>query len=350
MVNQGLGMNKHRGRLRAAGVCCLVSCAAFFVASPAGGRDCNGNGSEDTLDLERGSSRDCDSNDVPDECDLGPGNLLFSEPIERTLEGFIGVLNVTVLADFTSDGLPDLVSFLPEKLLFFEGSGHGEFLEPAMVPVGFNIISSAIAADTNRDGLRDIVAVAIPGSTGDSFVLLLEGKGDGTFEEPVLRVPGGDQPRTVAAADLDADGAVDLITSNAASNTASVWWNQGSGDFPSSTGYVLSTNARSVAAGDVDGDGDLDLVATHIGSGQVSVLWNEGGRQFSVTQGVWVGGLADSILLADFDGDGDFDLASSSEGRDSMPRSPRSWSSRKFRRPICASGRRGCSSSAWDCC
>ena len=43
------------------------------VSYEANGKDCNGNGIEDSIDIAEGKSSDCNSNGVPDECDLANG-------------------------------------------------------------------------------------------------------------------------------------------------------------------------------------------------------------------------------------------------------------------------------------
>jgi FG-GAP-like repeat len=52
-------------------------------------------------------------------------------------------------------------------------------------------------------------------------VSVLLGNGDGTFQ-PQQRFAVGVQPFSVAVADLDEDGLLDLVTANAGSNDVSV--------------------------------------------------------------------------------------------------------------------------------
>ncbi|MBM3990289.1 MAG: hypothetical protein FJ298_04695 [Planctomycetes bacterium] len=46
-------------------------CAPTHTQAATGGRDCNGNGIEDAIDIANGTSSDLDGDGVPDECRFG---------------------------------------------------------------------------------------------------------------------------------------------------------------------------------------------------------------------------------------------------------------------------------------
>ncbi len=52
-----------------------MTCVALFAVSAAA-LDCNGNGIEDTVDINEGTSQDCNGNGVPDECDIASGTSM----------------------------------------------------------------------------------------------------------------------------------------------------------------------------------------------------------------------------------------------------------------------------------
>lgn len=86
------------------------------------------------------------------------------------------------LADFNGDHIPDIaVSVCPSKgpceTKVYLGEGNGLFRLSATLPDGGGQI---VAGDFNADGHQDIVVVA-----GNEVVLYL-GKGNGTFEVPIL--------------------------------------------------------------------------------------------------------------------------------------------------------------------
>jgi hypothetical protein len=90
------------------------------------------------------------------------------------------------------------------------GDGRGSFGEPATFATGFAPHSVA-ATDLNGDGIVDLAT----GDVGDSTVSILVGMGDGTFADPVALPTGSTASNnTIAVADLNGDGAPDLVTSN----------------------------------------------------------------------------------------------------------------------------------------
>jgi hypothetical protein len=64
----------------------------------------------------------------------------------------------------------------------------------------------------------------------------------------------GTNPYSIATADLNGDGRLDLVTANYSSNSVSVLLDQGDGTY-SRTDYAVSGNPIAVAIADVDGDG-----------------------------------------------------------------------------------------------
>ena len=56
------------------GVTTWQSPSQIVIDAPEGPMDCNGNGVEDSIDIDSGFSQDCNNNNVPDECDISEGN------------------------------------------------------------------------------------------------------------------------------------------------------------------------------------------------------------------------------------------------------------------------------------
>ncbi len=121
----------------------------------------------------------------------------------------------------------------------------------------------------------------------------------------------------VAAADLDRDGDLDLISTAQSAGTVS-WHENTAGDGSAWTIHSIdasATGARSVVAGDLDGDGDLDVIAGLNGSPQVVWYENDG----TPAVGAWIERTIPStamnvraVAVADFDRDGDLDVVSAS--------------------------------------
>ena len=170
---------------------------------------------------------------------------------------------------------------------------------------------SIYAADLDADGDIDLMTANYH---SDNVSVLLN-NGDATFVSPSDYAVGED-PWSVFAADLDGDGYSDLITANMYSSDVSVLLNNGNGTFGSPSFYPVGDSPSWIFAADLDGDGDLDLATANVYGDNVSVLLNNGDGTFA-TQSVYPVGyetMPASVFAADLDGDGDLDLATSNYG------------------------------------
>lgn len=119
----------------------------------------------------------------------------------------------------------------------------------------------------------------------------------------------------VCFADLNNDGAPDLVTVGGAGGVVGIWENDGTGHFISraaTSGIFSSTAYSNVTAADIDGDGDLDLI---FGLWEINnrVFRNDGDFAFtniSVGSGLNQPGRSSSIAWGDVNGDGAIDAYS----------------------------------------
>jgi hypothetical protein len=146
---------------------------------------------------------------------LGQAGGTFG-PIQR-----IDVLNTTsnvVVADFTSDTVPDLVvartNSFADSAWLLTGNGDGTFGEPRTVPVRW--AETSTSGDFDGDGREDLAFAT------SSVVFVLLGNGDGTFQES-LELPVDGQPGIPATVDLDRDGKDDLVVPNGAGLPGTLW-------------------------------------------------------------------------------------------------------------------------------
>jgi hypothetical protein len=122
------------------------------------------------------------------------------------------------IADLNGDGKADIIATHHEQsaLTVLIGDGRGGFTEANGSPFDFGVsLYQLIIADVDRDATMDIVA-----TSGNSMRVLL-GDGRGAFK-PAASIPVGPGAWRIAAADLNADGSVDVVTSNSESNSLSV--------------------------------------------------------------------------------------------------------------------------------
>jgi hypothetical protein len=122
------------------------------------------------------------------------------------------------IGDLNSDGRPDIVATHHDQsaLTVMIGDGRGGFSEAKGSPFDFGVsLFHLIIADVDRDGAMDVVA-----TSGDS-IRVLPGDGRGAFK-PAASIPVGRGAWRMAAADLNADGSIDVVTSNLESNSLTV--------------------------------------------------------------------------------------------------------------------------------
>ena len=174
----------------------------------------------------------------------------------------------------------------------------------AQVPyaTGSNPVSVALY-DLNGDSKLDLIVT----NAGSNTVSVLLGNGDGTFQSKVDYAVGGG-PETFAVGDLNHDGKLDLAVANSGSASVSVLLNNGDGTFGAKTDYGVGSNPMAVVIGDLSGDGNPDLAVANRNSNTVSVLLGSGTGTFGAAVDTVVGSGPTRLAIADLNGDGKLDL------------------------------------------
>ncbi len=272
--------------------------------------------------------------------------------------------------DLNNDGYPDLIfatsiSSPPYDFHTAINNGDGTFGTIQTWPVGACGWSDIDAFDIDNDGDLDAVitewlgCIGVPESAKRLFVS--KNNGDGTFA-PATYIIIDPFPSTIAGADLNGDGIIDLVTGH--SNSVDVLIGIGNGQFQSQAAYATELNPQDIviedfnndeikdiavstfsnvsgmsvltgngdgtfqpaqnydgayspdllnvagiASGDVDGDGFKDIMVANEASNDLSVYFNNGDGTFNYRMRVGVYWGATSPVFADFSGDGIKDLA-----------------------------------------
>ncbi|MEG3927130.1 MULTISPECIES: DUF4347 domain-containing protein [unclassified Microcoleus] len=227
------------------------------------------------------------------------------------------IVKSIVVRDFNVDGKLDLAvgnipaAANPGYVSIRLGTGTGSFGDPTKFAL--NIHHSSIAAgDFNGDGKLDLATAPRFGSN-DSTISILFGSGTGSFGPPVPL--NTNKPKfTVATADFNGDGKLDLVTSNnEVTDNISVFLGDGNGNFNSpvnlSAGNLVGRQNHFVVTGDFNGDGKLDLAASNDISENVSVFLGDGTGNFSNATNFAVASRVFSLVAGDLNGDGKLDLA-----------------------------------------
>ena len=236
---------------------------------------------------------------------LGNGKGGFGAPISS---GSAWGMSQMVTGDFNSDGKLDLAGIGNGSLTVLLGNGNGTFTESFNQLVFEGGIEGLATADFNQDGHVDIYVGGA--EAGPMYFNIFLGSGDGTFSYGAEYQTGGYPvwgvfPGIPAIGDFNGDGYLDLaVAGNLAEGGGSglqIWLGSSSGVF-TELGTVTDAYGLNVAAADVNGDGKLDLITD-----QGCVLIGNGDGTFGqCTNGLSFSG--EIAGIGDFNGDGNLDV------------------------------------------
>ena len=252
----------------------------------------------------------------------GKGSFKYMQSLASLPADLSGV--ETFQGDFNGDGKQDLLlTGAAGELWTSLSKGDGTFGAPVLVslPALACSLGGGVAGDVNGDGKVDMV-IAYPGdaacgagSTYPSGYLVLKGNGDGTFQAATL-FPAGEELVSVALADMNLDGNLDLLTNDLPSSDptgykVSLELGNGDGSFGAPLTVLSNTLVADMKVADMNSDGKPDLVVASAGliSSDVStagivIVNGNGDGTFGQHSQIAIGNYFSTLQVADVNGDG----------------------------------------------
>ena len=249
---------------------------------------------------------------------LGKGDGTFQTAVNYDTGIFnTSSINWMVAADVNGDGKPDLVA-VGDGIAVLLGNGDGTF-QTANVSFPFGVAGLSVAiADVNHDGKPDLLVGTVDGGpNGHGTLSVYLGNGDGTFQAGATYESLGDRVLGVAVGDFNGDGNLDVVVGNGGCGcSVAVFLGKGDGTFQNGVKYnILTSGTPSVAVADLNGDGKLDLVVAHNFEGNgpqqvppVAVMLGNGDGTFQNEVHYIPSGGPVSVAVADLNGDGKPDV------------------------------------------
>lgn len=221
--------------------------------------------------------------------------------------------NSLATADFDGDGRSDLAGVLVdanEVAVLRNGSQSGNIRFMAADTFAAGLAPRAIVtADLNGDGKPDIVVANV---NDNSVAVYQNASAPGAISfQPKMDIGTGSHPVYVAAADMDGDGMIDLVTADSSADSVSLFLNTTSVTGPISFAARVGLSAGSgpswIVLGDLDGDGRPDMVVCDAVSNKFLIYRNTsvpGAISFSPAASFPTGASPLCAAIADLDGDG----------------------------------------------
>jgi hypothetical protein len=250
---------------------------------------------------------------------LGDGAGKFSVSNVKVTIGLSA--HIAAAGDLNKDGNIDLAAVQHDSydITVLLGDGKGGFSPAPNSP--FPSITQEkphnhglIIADFSSDGMLDIAV----SNHGHASVSVFLGKGDGTFSAaPGSPFECGRGPYPLAAADVNADGNVDIVTPNLLDASISVLLGDGKGDFRTADVSPVAVDARPfyIAVGDINSDKKPDIMASHDDVSTITILLGDGAGKFSKAQSLDAKGQPYKLILRDMNNDSKLDLVTNSYPR-----------------------------------
>ena len=249
------------------------------------------------------------------------GNVEFANLTSVSIAlpfGFIYTARGMFKADFTGNGIPEIVIFSLDRILIYEYVNGGFLLYDSFITEVANIFACR-ALDFNNDGFLDIVTVSY---TNRKFYLN-DGQGGFTLVQSASNVGPSfvSSAPIIISGDLNGDGLEEVIV--VTSSGFETWENNGDGTFENaSVAAFLGTTSNKAFSGvvvDLDNDGWNDVVISQAASiiqcdtysptnGKIKYYRNVGDGTLTIADEIQIGRPYEDAHAVDVDGNGLIEL------------------------------------------
>ena len=210
-------------------------------------------------------------------------------------------------ADMDGDGDLDIIACgegAGNNVVWVENTGSGTFGNVQNISSTLTSCDGIEAGDVDGDGDTDVLAVSW-NLDRVAWFENLGGPAKDTGPESVLsNIQSSVQE--MCAADLNNDGVKDVAFCNFSGGQVTWLKGLGNGEFDDETAIGALVAPRGIQAADIDADGDMDILVTH--QGGLALFRNTGGGSFAAAVHPGTGGLLGQVILCDVDLDGDLDV------------------------------------------
>ncbi|MBL8749022.1 MAG: VCBS repeat-containing protein [Planctomycetes bacterium] len=249
-------------------------------------------------------------------CQTSPG--VFAAPVPLPAASVVSgaVATDVAVVDFDHDGRLDVAvshrgagAAANGVLVFTQNAAH-TFGAP-MTITSPRAVTALRVVPGSQGGAAELVAVESDAAGGE-----LASFGAGPSPRAVVSAPGSlVGPADVVASDLDGDGISELLCADPAANRIAVLRRGASGLFEMAYalgGPGVTDGASAVVAADIDADGRVDVACANETAGTIAVVLDARGRHFGAAA-VPVGSAGATpsvrdVAVGDMDGDGRLDV------------------------------------------